>query len=77
MLVDELPHIIFQGQTLGRLGFGGYEELIAVALMESVIAATWIPFRKVFLTGGYDLESYAKECLGYLKQMMNIAQAKS
>ena len=77
MLLDELPHIVFQGQTLGRLGFGRCEELIAVGLMESVIAATWIPLRKVLLAGGYDLTSYAKECLGYLKQMMAIAQAKS
>lgn len=73
MLLDELPHIIFQAQTLKKLGFGFRDELAAVGLMESVIAATWAAFHKVFVRGGYSLESYAKECLGYLKQMIFMA----
>ena len=76
MLVDELPHIVFQAQTLNKLGFRFYDELIAVGLMESVVAATWIAFYKILGKGGYMLETYAKECLGYLKQMMEIANAK-
>lgn len=75
MLLDELPHIIFQAQTLKKLNFGIKEELAAVVLMESVIAVTWIAFSKVFQRGGYCLETYAKECLGYLKQMIYIAQS--
>lgn len=72
MLHDELKHIVFQSCTLYRMKTNPIERLLRILLMEVTMSVVWSSMKNVFHAGGYSFRRYAGDCLGYLKQSMEI-----
>lgn len=77
MLQDELPHVIFQSYTLRRFKNNAAVRCIRVWLMEITCLSVWLPYRRLFRAGGYSFGTLLRESLGYLRQSMALADAKS
>lgn len=73
MLQDELPHIMFQSHTLSCLKQGPMDKLARMILMEGTLLFVWCAFHKVYRAGGYDLNRFLRENLGYLRQSIELA----
>ena len=76
MLHDEIPHIMFQSYTLRHFKNGPIDELMRILLMEITLLFVWGAFHNVYRAGGYDLDRYLKENLGYLNQSILLARSK-
>lgn len=74
MLHDELPHILFQSRTLHHLMPGPWEKPLRILLMEITMTVVWFSVKEIFQTGGYSYRRLASDCLGYLRQSMEIAE---
>lgn len=75
MLHDELKHIVFQSCTLYRMKTNPIERLIRILLMEVTMSVVWGFMSNVFRSGGYSFRRYAGDCLGYLKQSIEIEKS--
>ncbi len=74
MLKDELPHIVFQSYTLYKLKSHPLQKLLRILLMEVTMTVVWFCYKKVFQAGGYSYCRLASDCLGYLKQSIQIEE---
>lgn len=72
MLYDELRHIVFQSYTLYKMKTNSVERLLRILLMEVTMSVVWVFMSNVFRAGGYSFKRYAGDCLGYLKQSIEI-----
>lgn len=77
MLDDELPHIIFQSYTLGRLKPNRVDILLRVLIMNLTLLFVWGAFHKVYQTGGYCFVRFMKDNNGYLRQSVCLSQKVS
>lgn len=75
MLKDELPHIVFQSYTLYKRKSGSLEKLLRILLMEITMTVVWLSTKNVFRAGGYSYRRLASDCLGYLRQSIEIADS--
>lgn len=75
MLKDELPHIVFQSFTLHRLKPRPLENLLRILLMEATMTVVWLSMKNVLQAGGYSYRRLAADCLGYLRQSIQIAES--
>lgn len=74
MLRDELRHVLFQSERLGKIGLTEKDRHLRKLLMAASANAVWLKFGKVFERGGYSKTAYMSECMGYLKQSDRIAE---
>lgn len=72
MLKDELKHVVFQSCTLYKMKTNPLERMLRILLMEVTMSVVWGSMRNVFRAGGYSFKRYAGDCLGYLKQSIEI-----
>lgn len=73
MLRDELRHIIFQSQMLGKLQLNRGEQSVRKILMLFTANIVWFVFFKLFKKGNYSYKKFISECFGYLRQSGTIA----
>ena len=74
MLRDELRHVVFQSERLGRIGLTQTDQKLRKVLMAAAANAVWMRFGNVFEAGGYTKAVYMHDCMGYLKQSDRIAR---
>ncbi len=77
MLHDELRHIVFQSYTLYRMKTNFMERLFRILFMEITMSIVWCSMKNVFRAGGCSFKRYAGECLGYMKQSLEIEKKGS
>lgn len=73
MLHDELRHIVFQSNTLHKLGASPAKEILRALFLGAVSDVVWMRMHNIFRTGGYTHASFQRECFGYMRQSTNIA----
>lgn len=74
MLEDEVPHVIFQSYTLGRLGPGRTDAFLRKVLMNGTLLLVWGAFHGVYRAGGYSPSHFLRENNGYLRQSIGLAE---
>ena len=73
MLEDEVPHVMFQSYTLGRLGPGRADRFVRTVLMNGTLLLVWGAFHGVYRAGGYSFSRFTRENNGYLRQSIALA----
>lgn len=76
MLIDEIPHIMFQSYTLSRFKVGIIDKLIRKVVMVVTSIFVWCSFRDVYKSGGYNFRRFIKDNLGYLRQSIYLSKIK-
>ena len=74
MLDDELPHIVFQSYTLGRLQPSVIDILLRSFVMNITLLFVWCAFHNVYRTGGYSFSRFIMQNNVYLRQSVYLSR---